>query len=1383
MQQPEQVTERVPIGYPLANTTVYVLDELRQVVPVGVIGELYTGGAGLARGYQEQAEQTAEYFVPDPFGQEVGGRLYRTGDLVRWREDGSLEFVGRRDNQVKVRGYRIELGEVELALGEQEAVRDVAVIVQNQSGNKRLIAYVVPREAAHFDWKQVREALQRRLPDYMLPALCVTLDELPLTPNGKVDRRALPEPDTHYNFMQQEYSAPRTEIEEQLAQIWQQVLDIEQVGMQDNFFLLGGHSLLATQVISRIRQAFIIDLSLRVLFDNPTVEHLAICVEQLTQKDKYELQPLARSLERTGPIPLSFAQQRLWFLDQLEPGLTMYTIVAAVRLLGPLQPTVLAACFSEIVQRHEVLRTTFQLFDGQPLQVISSFTEPAATLQRLDLSGIPEAQREQELHQQAKALVQLPFDLSQGPLLRTSLFRVDTQEHVLLLTMHHSISDGWSIGVFTQELVSLYAALSIGAPSPLLDLPLQYADYALWQRERLQGAVLEEQLTYWKTRLADLPALLALPTDHPRPAVQTFRGGQQLVRLETETTQRLKGLAQQEDATLFMALLAAFQILLAGYSGQQDIVVGTPIANRTRAEVEPLIGFFVNTLVMRTDLAGQPTYREVIRQVRDRSLEAYSHQEVPFEQVVEAVQPERDLSRSPLFQVMFALQNTPQGALQFAGLRLEAFALENETAKFDLTLSLMELGTEIVGSLEYNSDLFDAETIARMGQEYEALIARLLAQPEVAVERIGLLTDSERQQVLEDWNATRQDWVEVQSVPVLLQEQARQFPETIALAYAEQQVSYGELNRRANQLAHRLRREGVGPETAVAVCLERSIEQIIGLVGILKAGGYYVPLDPASPSERLTWMVQDAQVPVVLTRQHLQPQLETGPWRCLYLDRDWSLFAAEPLDELEIAASWPEQLAYVIYTSGSTGVPKGVQISQRSLLNLIFWHQQTYNIDRQARMTQIAGLAFDASVWETWPALTAGALLAFPTEEVRLSPWHLQYWLLEHQITSSFIPTPLAERLLELPWPATMALKDLLTGGDTLQHYPPQTLTCRLINHYGPTEATVVASAGQVFPAGESAERAPLIGGPIANTRLYVLGQGMQVVPIGAMGDLYIAGVSLARGYLGRPEWTAERFVPDPFGQEPGARLYGTGDRVRWHASGQLEFIGRTDHQVKIRGFRIELGEIERVLHQQVQVREAVVIAQEGPTQELQRLVAYVVPNEAERFDWKQVREALQRRLPDYMLPSFCVELEALPLTPNGKIDRRAFPEPDTHYNSIQQEYRAPRTETEQQLAQIWQQILNVERVSIHDNFFLLGGHSLLATQVISHINAAFQREVPLVRLFEKPTIAELAEVIEELRKVEQVVQRSVMKVASRDKHRMKLSKLNEETNLPYSKR
>ena len=1344
MQQPEQVGERVPIGYPVGNTTVYVLDEMRQLVAAGVVGELYTGGAGLARGYQEQAEQTAEHFVPDPFGQEAGGRLYRTGDLVWWREDGRLEFVGRRDNQVKVRGYRIELGEVELALREQEAVSEAVVIAENQSGSKRLVAYVVPREAAQFDWKQVREALQRRLSEYMLPAVCVQMDQFSLTPNGKVDRRALPGPDMQQSAIQQEYRAPRTETEEQLTQIWQQVLGVQKIGVRDDFFLLGGHSLLATQIISRIRQMFLVDLRLRVLFDDPTIEHLAACVDQFAQQDKPELQPLVRSLNRTGPIPLSFAQQRLWFLEQLEPGLITYTIVAAVRLFGPLRPLVLAASLSEIMQRHEVLRTTFHLLDGQPLQVISSFPKPAAALQFIDLRGLPEGTREQELHQQAQELVRLPFDLSQGPLLRTRLLRAGTQEHVLLLTMHHSISDGWSMGVFTQELVSLYAALNTGAPSPLQALPLQYADYALWQREWLQGAVLEEQLTYWKTRLADLPAPLALPTDHPRSPVQTFRGGQQLVRLETEIVQGLKRVAQQEDATLFMVLLAAFQILLAGYSGQQDIVVGTPIANRTRAEVEPLIGFFVNTLVMRTDLAGQPTYREVIRQVRDRSLEAYSHQEVPFEQVVEAVQPERDLSRSPLFQVMFALQNTPQGALQFAGLRLEAFALENETAKFDLTLSLMELGTEIVGSLEYNSDLFDAETIARMGQEYEALIARLLAQPEVAVERIGLLTDSERQQVFEDWNATRQDWVEVQSVPVLLQEQARQFPETIALAYAEQQVSYGELNRRANQLAHRLRREGVGPETAVAVCLERSIEQIIGLVGILKAGGYYVPLDPASPSERLTWMVQDAQVSVVLTRQHLQPQLETGPWRCLYLDRDWSLFAAESVDELEIAASWPEQLAYVIYTSGSTGVPKGVQISQRSLLNLIFWHQQTYNIDRQARMTQIAGLAFDASVWETWPALTAGALLAFPTEEVRLSPWHLQYWLLEQQITSSFVPTPLAERLLELPWPATMALKDLLTGGDTLQHAPHQTLVCRLINHYGPTEATVVASAGQVFPAGESAERAPLIGGPIANTRLYVLGQGMQVVPIGAMGDLYIAGVSLARGYLGRPEWTAERFVPDPFGQEPGARLYGTGDRVRWHASGQLEFIGRTDHQVKIRGFRIELGEIERVLHQQPQVREAVVIAQEGPTQELQRLVAYVVPNEAERFDWKQIREELLRHLPDYMVPALCVEMNILPLTPNGKIDRRVLAARKEMHHADEQRYVMPHTAREEQLVHIWRQVLGVERIGIYDNFFELGGDSILSIQLVARARQQGIRMTPR-QLFQQQTIAELAAVVQDL--------------------------------------
>ena len=1034
-------------------------------------------------------------------------------------------------------------------------------------------------------------------------------------------------------------------------------------------------------------------------------------------------------------FPASFAQQRLWFLDQLEPGLTTYTIVAAVRLLGPLQPTVLADCLTEIVQRHEVLRTTFRFLDGQPLQVISSFTEPAATLQRLDLSGIPEAQREQELHQQAKALVQLPFDLSQGPLLRTSLFRVDTQEHVLLLTMHHSISDGWSIGVFTQELVSLYAALSIGAPSPLLDLPLQYADYALWQRERLQGAVLEEQLTYWKTRLADLPALLALPTDHPRPAVQTFRGGQQLVRLETETTQRLKGLAQQEDATLFMALLAAFQILLAGYSGQQDIVVGTPIANRTRAEVEPLIGFFINTLVMRTDLAGQPTYREVIRQVRDRSLEAYSHQEVPFEQVVEAVQPERDLSRSPLFQVMFALQNTPQGALQFAGLRLEAFALENETAKFDLTLSLMELGTEIVGSLEYNSDLFDAETIARMGQEYEALVAHLLAQPEVAVERIGLLMDTQHQQVLEDWNATRQDWVEVQSVPVLLQEQAQQLPETIALVDGEQQVSYGELNRRANQLAHRLRREGIGPESIVGLCLERSVEQVVGMLGILKAGGAYVPLDPAYPVERLDWMLQDAQVQMVVTQQALLPTVAWDQVHRLYLDRDEEQLARED-EENPVNLVQLENLAYIIYTSGSTGKPKGTLVQHRGLHNLVLAQRHGFNIRSDDRVLQFASLSFDASISEIMMALTLGGTLYLASREALLPGPMLLDVLYKHQITVATLPPSV---LRALPAADLPALCTLITAGEacSAEIVKRWSKGRTFLNAYGPTEVSVCATIALCRDEQEKIT----IGTPIANMQVYLLNAGLQPVPLGATGELYVGGIGVARGYLNRADLTAERFIPHPFSAEEGTRLYRTGDLARYLADGRIEFIGRADSQVKVRGYRIEPGEIEKQLLEHADIKEAVVNAWKDEAGAI-RLVAYLVHRNRSTLSAETLRSFLQESLPEYMLPSFFVWLEALPLNINGKIDRKALPAPDYAHLSLKNEYVEPQTEVERELAQIWRQVLNIERVGLHDNFFSLGGDSILSIQIVSR---AAQMGILLTpkHMFQHQTIARLATVVE----------------------------------------
>ncbi|HEV3049034.1 MAG TPA: condensation domain-containing protein, partial [Longimicrobium sp.] len=912
----------VPIGRPVANTRVYVLDAAGEPVPVGVAGELYIGGVQVARGYQGGAAMTAERFVPDPFSADPGARLYRTGDRARWRADGAIEYLGRLDFQVKVRGFRIELGEIEAVLRQHESVADCVVMARAEAGEQRLVAYVVGDAEA----EALRAHVRRSLPEYMVPSAFVFLDALPLTSNGKLDRKALPAPESAAEANR--YVAPRTPMEEVLAGIWAEVLRLERVGVEESFFDLGGHSLLATRVVSRVRELFGVELPLRALFEGPTVAELAVRVEEMRRANLPVLPPVV-PVERRGALPLSFAQERLWFLDRLEPGSAVYNVPVARRLSGALDEAALERALGEIVRRHEALRTVFAEADGSPVQVIAPFGGFALPVE--DLSGLGEADREAAVRRRAGEEARRGFDLSAGPLFRAALLRLGAEEHVLLLSMHHIVSDGWSIGVLFRELAALYEAYREGRESPLPELAVQYADYAVWEREQLSGEVLDRQLAYWRERLAGAPELLELPTDHPRPPVQTFRGAAVPVELSLELLVRLQALGRSEGATLYMTLLGAFQVLLSKYAGGADVVVGSPIAGRTRREVEELIGFFVNTLVLRTDLSGDPSFREVLRRAREATLGAYEHQDVPFEKLVAELQPERSLSHAPLFQVMFALQNAGGGGAALAGLEVSGAGAAMEIAKFDLSLELAATPQGLRGALNYSTDLFERGTVERMLDHLARVLEQIAADADVRLSQLELLSEPERALVLEEWNRTEAEYPADGYIHELFEAQAARAPDAVAVEFEGETLSYGALNERANRLAHHLTGVGVGPEVRVGICLERGPEMIVSVLAVLKAGGAYVPLDPAYPAERLAFVMADAAVPVLVTQESLRAALPAGDGVAVVsVDGDGARIAAEGAENPERGVS-PDHMAYVIYTSGSTGTPKGVGAEHRGV--------------------------------------------------------------------------------------------------------------------------------------------------------------------------------------------------------------------------------------------------------------------------------------------------------------------------------------------------------------------------------------------------------------------------------------------------------------------
>ena len=1269
-------TQPPSIGRPIAEVQIHILDDQRQPVPEGTTGEIYIGGAGLACGYRNRPDLTAERFVPNPFSTEPGARLYRTGDLARWLPDGQIAFLGRVEEQVKIRGYRVEPSEIATVLGQHAAVRSAVVVAREDvPGEKKLVAYMVLSPGAKPNAGELRDHLKRRLPDYMVPAEFVSIESVPVTENGKVDRAALPS---------------SNEVEQS---------GIRQEEKQD--------------VIRKYLQS--------------RISHQADSLPAIALRSG------------SGPVPLSFAQEQIWLHGQFAKDLYNESVTVCRR--GPLDIPTLQRSLAEIIRRHEAWRTTFKVVDGQTAQIARPPYEPS--LEAVDLRQLAPDQREPEALRRAGQQARVPFDLERGPLLRAMLVRLGEEEYRLYLFLHHIIFDGFSIyRVFLPELVTVYNAFLAGQSSPMPELCLQYSDFAHWQRESLRSDQLSESRAYWSAQLdGELPSL-DLPTDRPRPAMQSFRGATHRFVFSKNLSDRLHQLAQRENTTFFTTVLAGFAALLRRYSSQQDFVIGSVTSGRKRSELETLLGCFQNPLALRMNLDGDPSFRELLAHAREVTLGALSHDDAPFERLVEELSVRRDTSRNPLFPVMFSL--VPPTAAFEPGWDVNQLDVEIGTAKFDLDLELDDRPEGLLGRFVYSTDLFDAATMERMAGHFETMLEAIVADPEEKVSRLPLLTAVEKQQLM-DWNRTEAEFPRELCIHELVEAQAARTPSAIAVEHGNQRLNYRELEQRSNQLAHFLRRRGIGPESRVGICLRRSLELPVVLLGVLKAGGACVPLDPAYPKERLAYMLEDSQASLVLTQPGLLAEVTDFDAEVITLDADWNSFSGESCERVRSEVQ-PDNLAYVIYTSGSTGKPRGVLLSHCGLVNHNTAAVKLFGITPADRMAQFASISFDIAIEEIFPTWIAGAALVIREEDASLAVGDFLRWVRERGVTALDLPTAywhelvgeLAESTLRVP----ESLRIIIVGGEKASSAALAAWRkavgsrVRWVNTYGPTETSVIVTA---FEPKNSEEIPPIlpIGRPIANTRIHILDQNLQPLPVGIPGDLYVSGPGLARGYLNRPEGTAEKFIPDPFSGELGARMYKTGDLARYLANGDIEFAGRTDDQVKIRGYRVELREIESVLGAHSGVREVVVVARDEAGEK--NLAAYVVPSREQAPTGSQLRSYLKQKLPHYMVPSAFVLLEAMPKTPNGKVDKRAMPAPQPADFAEANEYMAPSDDLEKQLTKIWGAVLSKDTIGIRDNFFDLGGHSLLAARLMHRIEQTLGQRLPLAALLQAPTVEQFA--------------------------------------------
>ena len=1351
----------VPIGAPLPNVRAFVVDADGQLAPIGVPGELRVAGIGVARGYAGRPDLTAERFTPNPYADTPGERWYATGDRARWRSDGALEFLGRIDSQVKVRGVRIEPAEVEAALFQVAPVESVVVTgYRSPSGDTELAAYLVPVAGERLEPEWLRERLAEQLPAPMIPAYFVLLDELPLGPNGKLDSSRLPAPEAAHPP-----AAPRTTtgvaadsgqaelgspVQQLVCTAMAEVLGQDGLNLDDDFFAIGGHSLLAIRLVMRLRQALDIELSIADLFGHRTARALAAFLKASGRLEPVGTETSIQQVARDREHPLSFAQQRMWFLDQLEPGSTEYLIPLAYRISGPLDLSALADAVDDLVDAHEILRTRYASRAGEPVQIV----DPVGSIEFTVLEAEGEA-RARELTDLASSR---PFDLAREHPMRVTVARISETEHILAMTLHHIAFDAWSMDIFMRDLDLAYQARTDGRPSPLRAQPLQYVDFAVWQRRQQAEQAMAGQLNYWRQQLADLTPLELTP-DRPRTTPRDPRGATVIVEVEEEAAAAVAMIARDTGATTFMVLLTAFTIMLSRYTGRTDVAVGTPVAGRSRQETEEVLGFFVNNVVLRQDLTGDPSGRELLEQVQRTVVDAFANQDLPFEYLVEDLRPERDLSRNPIFQVMFDMEHLESTSRSLGKAPMRGLPAGAEVSKFDLTLLVHQRPDGQLRCLfEYATGLFDRSTIERMAAHYLRLLSGMAARPETPVSQLPLLTEAEREVLLTGWSDPAADRLATLdpperhrlTVPELFERQAALTPDAVATEFAGEQVSYRQLNERANRLAHSLRRLGVGPEVVVGSCLERSSEAVVALLGVLKAGGVYVPFDPQHPGERLNLMLADAGAAFVLTTQRFTHRIGAGR-RQVLLDGEPAWDRTERSDNPTPLAR-PDNLAYMIYTSGSTGRPKAVMISHRSYAQHCAVIADAYRITAADRVVLLSALTFDVAMDQIAATLLTGATVIV-SDPLFWTPMDLAARLAEHRVTIMEITPAYYRELMQSDVSMLGRLKLMNVGSDVVtvqdaRRWQQSGLPGRFLCNYGPTEATVTCVLHPITDSiGDQPDSAALpIGTPVAGTRAYIVDAGLQLVPLGVPGELCLGGIRLARGYHNRPDLTADRFVPDPFSGEGGQRLYRTGDLVRYRQDGTIEFLGRIDQQVKIRGFRIELGEIEAALVKHPAVQAAVVTAVDRGAGD-KRLAAYLVLDPSAAIpsppEVGELRAHLRQLIPEYMIPSFWTTLPALPLTSSKKVDRRALPDP-ADVDDAAHPYLPPRNPVEQTVAEVWAEVLEISRVGAADNFFELGGHSLLATRVLARLQERFALTLPLQLLFQAATVADLATAITE---------------------------------------
>lgn len=1341
---------RTPIGKGIEGMDAYLLNTNLNKVEPEETAEIFISGTALARGYLGQPAQTAARFLPNPYAETPGARMYTSGDLARWLPSGDLLFVGRQDHQVKVRGHRIELGEIESILEHHPQVSEAAVILKENpvdSTQKDLRAYVAPiLGQSKPEISDLRDLLHNKLPSYMHPTTLMILDEMPRTPAGKVDRRNLPEPERQNYEVSEDIVLPNTPTEEILCGIWSDVLGVEQVGIHDSIFDLGAHSLSAIKIMARSRDAFQLELTPAHIFSNPTVKELGLAIDMLQSEN--EAPPTITVTPRGGPLPVSFPQERVWYLETLSPGLVAYNTTITLRFRGPLKVDALEKSFTEVLRRHEILRTTFHLIENRPVQVIH---DPwTVKLPLTDLSHLDETAREAAGREVMLRNARTPFDLGKLPLITWELCKMGEDDYLLVQVENHVVHDGWSFSVLMKELKLLYVAYANNEPSPIPDLAIQFGDFAVWQREWMSGQVLENQLDFWRKTLADMPALLRLPTDNPRPRVMSFEGSSVRMDIPDEMYVALKDFSRANSATLFMTMYTAFLVLIHRYSGLTDIFVGSGVANRRFKETEPLIGMMLNNIILRTDCTGNPDFKTLLSRACDVLVQAYAHQDAPFDKVVEALNPARDPSYAAFTQVFFSFHDSAVPELSFPGIDVELEMCQNESAKFDMNIVVIPRGEQLSSQSgskednqttiiwEYCTALYRKETIAQLLKHYIAILKEAMENPMTRMQSFQFLDDQERLMLTRDFNPSPANYPREATIDQLFNDKAQECADQTALVFEDTTLTYAQVNQQANQLAHYLRAQGITAETRVGISLERSPQLIIGLLAILKAGGVYVPLDPSYPADRFALIRKVSGVSTILTVSALAETIPEGSERILLLDELETEIAAQPTETPRSVTS-AESQAYVMFTSGSTGTPKGVSVVHRGVVRLVRNNDFT-SFDQKEVFFHMAPVAFDASTFEIWgPLLNGASLVIMPPGPVSI--WNIVHTIRQTNVTTMWLTASLFNQFVDAKPENLPKLKYVLAGGDILSPSHVRQLMSdlpgvKVINGYGPTEC-VTFSCCHPMSSPDDVLTPVSIGRSINHSQVYVLDSNLELVPKGVYGDLYIGGDGLARGYLDQPQATALKFIPNPYSETPGDRLYTSGDIVRYRNDGLLEFAGRSDQQVKLRGHRIELGEIEAALNHHPAIRESVVTMNEEGNDK--NLVAYLKPLRKGAVTVQEVRNTIKEKLPEYMVPSFFVFVDALALSATGKINRNALPAINRDRGNVSESYVAPRSDLEKELVEIWQELLKQKQVGVRDNFFELGGHSLLATQLVSRVRATYGVHFPLISLLEEPTIDDMA--------------------------------------------